>query len=274
MGQCGSGCNTECQTCQTQTVGNDIVADELGQLLVPLNVDTNVAKMTFTRVEFANGNDKAILNLDEFSLRGLSLTGTFTLDERKAGISHDCRGRMDNCCLGPRQRATNGAKEWGIRIMADIDNCPESLTVEVVDVDLVKCSFKMHAIIPEEQACKIIGRKLAEVINSKILKQEKADLLQQLIVVDDEHYEASHLPSQTAESPDFSSASLLQHLPGMKAGRGYLRNVGTTAQKKHLPHDQAGTGPQDSQEVSHGLLTPVSESATRVEIRHSSIAPS
>merc|ERR1711904_24786 len=115
------------------------------------------------------------------------------------------------------------------------------------------------------QACKIIGRKLAEVINTKILKQQQLDLLQQLIIVDDEGYPASHIPAPPAF--DFSSANLLQHLPQMRAGRQYLRNVGSTAQKKHLPSDEASKAPKDSKDVSHGLLTPVS--ATRVEIRHS-----
>ena len=94
MGQCGPVCHTECQVCRTKDTRHEVVAEAFGDRLVPLALSTEVASILFTRVEFANGNEKAVLNLNEFSIKGLSMTGTFSMG---GGGDRECGGGvMDN----------------------------------------------------------------------------------------------------------------------------------------------------------------------------------
>jgi len=223
MGQCGPVCqdDSHCQTCATVQVSDDMIAKDFGKLLLPFDLSLTVAKLTFTRVEFANGNEDSIINLCDFGIKGMSFTGTMTIFGPKTGEGFGC-GAVANVksCFSPRPGhapATSSpatSSEYSIRILANIDNSPDGqrrrggLKVDVVDVDLVKCPFNLSSIITEEKLCAAVAPKLTDHVNAKILQQLNMDMVQQLIVVDDS---SKRMPAHSKSSKLGPASPQKQH---------------------------------------------------------------
>lgn len=186
-----------------------MIAKDFGNMLVPFDLSVTVAKLTFTRVEFSNGNEGSIINLNDFDIKGLSFTGTMTFGATKAGEGFGC-GAVANVksCFSPRpgHQPAKHSGQYSIRILANIDNAPDDhrrhggLKVDVVDVNLFKCPFKLNSIIREDQLCAAVAPKLTEHVNAKILQQLNMDMVQQLIVID---------PNDSKRMPAHSGSSKL-----------------------------------------------------------------
>jgi len=207
MGQCGPVCHdSSCHACTTVHVStSEMVAEDFGNLLVPFDLSVTVAKFTFTRVEFSNGNERGTIDLSDFGIKGLSFTGSMSLDAPKSGEGLGC-GAVANvkACFSPRPgHAPTPQSQYSIRILANIDNAPAwgksggGLKVHVIDVDLVKCPFKLSSIITEEQLCAAVAPKLSDHVNAKILQQLNMDMVQQLIVIEES---PTRMPAQSRSS--------------------------------------------------------------------------
>jgi hypothetical protein len=233
-----------------------MAAEELGHRLVPIDVVTSGHAsgifMTFTRVEFANGNEKMLLNLNDFIVRGLSMTGTITVDNIPAGAGQkDC----SNLC-GPRPNHSSGQKgqKWQIRLLMNIQNHPDSGTeVHVVDIDLVKCPYKLigkesYCIITEDLLCRAVSARLVEHVSAKIIEIQSADMVQQLIVVEDpvrQSHTQTPTPTQTPTLTKFPPKSVLAvaSLPTTPPSKVVMPNDGKIhVDLEHHKHDAREEG--------------------------------
>lgn len=183
-----------------------MVAKDFGMRLVPIDLALDEAKMCFTKVEFTNGNETHMINLNDFRIKGLSMTGFISVDHTRGDGAH-CAGRVEDFDFcgarsGHVKTTEMAGSKWSIRILANIRNSSSSdVKVDVVDVDLVKCAFKIGIIMPEEALCAALSVRLTEHVSHLVMDLQSLDLVQQLIVLDSPRHQLhAQLPALSGSS--------------------------------------------------------------------------
>lgn len=183
-----------------------MVAKDFGMRLVPMDLVLDEAKMCFTKVEFTNGNETHLINLNDFRIKGLSMTGFISVDHTRGGTAQ-CAGRVEDfdfcgARAGHVKTTDMAGSKWSIRILANIRNSSATdVKADVVDVDLVKCAFKIGIIMPEEALCAALSVRLTEHVGHLVMELQNLDLVQQLIVLDSpKHQLHAQLPALSGSS--------------------------------------------------------------------------
>lgn len=210
-----------------------MVAEEFAKKLIPLDMDIGLVTIMFTRVEFASGNEKATINLSEFTILGLTMTGhIFTHDAVGDPAAPDFVERLNMYC-GPRpgHKHTEVPVEtkWGIRILVNVYNVSiDDLRVLVLSAELIKCPFNLSDLIAEDALKAALSQRLADVISRRIEEHLGVSYVRQLAIGEDDPKPRKLTGASPQTSPRNASGKLTGAAPHQTSPRTSPRNASGT----------------------------------------------
>jgi len=214
----GGYASSNCAACEEYGQDEDCnsyVMDAFASCLVPWKLDVGPVKINFTKVEFTE-REGATINLRDFLIRDLSMTGIIHADVNAAGESHEscmCRPLKFDCAgdrLGSMGWSGSGSK-FTVRVIVNLTNAPGAeLKAEIVDINVIRCPVDLNKILPQDRltvkeadhrtANSLLVRlfwlnaafvsRLADHVNMKIEECVNQNKVQLLTIGDDSAYPA------------------------------------------------------------------------------------
>jgi hypothetical protein len=160
-----------------------MVKEDFKQFLVPLDIIICGSKVSLTTVEFSNGNNHESIELHEFKLSGVSITGIIAIVGGED--SNACAGRD---CLAPRPGHIADAKagKYQFRCLANISNDNKNgMLAHVVDVDIVACPFNFFDMVSEQVISDAITHKLTHHVYDQVTQHRHLTMVEQLVIVEE-----------------------------------------------------------------------------------------
>jgi len=144
--------------------------------------------MNFAKVDFTEAQDD-IMDLNEFTIMGLTMTGHFFSDIGDRENNCTCRvptyfgsscGSRFGSQSGGSSRPTS---KWGIRIVLNLyNNPPEKFKVDVVAIDLFRCPVSLNRIIAEDRLNAALRTNLTEHISGKMEEYAHMSRVQMMVI--------------------------------------------------------------------------------------------